>query len=132
MKRKKILKILLIFFILILLIVNITNAFSLGDLSGNTKSTKEIQDVGNKAVTIVSTIGSILSVIVIIVLGIKYMLGSVEEKAEYKKTLLPYIIGAALIFAASAIAQIIYELAIQIGKWYNINGTYTKPKLVKK
>lgn len=116
MKRKNLFRILLIFFILILFVVNITDAFSLNDLSGDTKGTNEIQDVGNKAVTIISTIGSILSVIVIIVLGIKYMLGSVEEKAEYKKTLLPYVIGAAFIFAASTISQIIYELAIQIGK----------------
>lgn len=125
MKRKNLFRILLIFFILILFVVNITDAFSLNDLSGDTKGTNEIQDVGNKAVTIISTIGSILSVIVIIVLGIKYMLGSVEEKAEYKKTLLPYVIGAAFIFAASTISQIIYELAIQIGKWYNMNrGIY--------
>ena len=126
MKRKSLLRILLIFFILMLFVVNVTNAFSLNDLSGDTTGTNEIQNVGNKAVTIISTIGSILSVIVIIVLGIKYMLGSVEEKAEYKKTLLPYIIGAAFIFAASAISQIIYELAIQIGKWYNINGSMYK------
>lgn len=126
MKRKSLLRILLIFFILMLFVVNVTNAFSLNDLSGDTTGTNEIQNVGNKAVTIVSTIASILSVIVIIVLGIKYMLGSVEEKAEYKKTLLPYVIGAAFIFAASAISQIIYELAIQIGKWYNINGSMYK------
>lgn len=126
MKIKNILKILLVFLILIFSIVNITNAFSINDLSGNTKSTNEIQVAGNKAVTIVSTIGSILSVIVIIVLGIKYMLGSTEEKAEYKKTLFPYVIGAAFIFAASAISQIIYELAIQIGKWYNINGEHVQ------
>ena len=37
------------------------------------------------------------------------MLGSVEEKAEYKKTLMPYIIGATFVFAASAIAGTIYN-----------------------
>ena len=31
----------------------------------------------------------VLSVIMLIVLGIKYMLGSVDEKANYKETLLP-------------------------------------------
>ena len=35
------------------------------------------------------------------------MLGSVEQKAEYKKTMLPYVIGAALIFGASTISYII-------------------------
>ena len=37
------------------------------------------------------------------------MMGSAEEKAEYKKTMMPYIIGAALIFAASALAQVVFK-----------------------
>ena len=37
------------------------------------------------------------------------MMGSAEEKAEYKKTFIPYIVGAALIFAASIFAQGIFE-----------------------
>ena len=56
----------------------------------------------------------LVSVIVLVVLGIKYMMGSAEEKAEYKKTLLPYIIGAALVFAASTIASVIFNFASTI------------------
>ena len=73
-----------------------------------------IQNIGNQLITIISTIGSIASVIVLIVLGIKYMMGSAEEKAEYKKTLLPYVIGAGLVFAASAIAGIVYNFTNQL------------------
>ena len=72
-------------------------------------STTSIDTIGNQIIRIVSTIGSIAAVIVLVVLGIKYMMGSAEEKAEYKKTLLPYIIGAALVFAASSIATIIFN-----------------------
>ena len=46
--------------------------------------------------------------------GIKYMMGSAEEKAEYKKVMLPYIIGAVLIFAGVNIASAIYKMASQI------------------
>ena len=67
-----------------------------------------IGDVGGKIIGILQTVGVVLSVIVLIILGIKYMMGSAEEKAEYKKTMIPYIVGAALIFAASAFAQVIY------------------------
>ena len=42
------------------------------------------------------------------------MIGSVEEKAEYKKTLMPFLIGALFVFAASTIASIIYNIAINI------------------
>ena len=41
---------------------------------------------------VVQTVGSLIAIISLIVLGIKYMMGSVEEKAEYKKTLMPYFI----------------------------------------
>ena len=70
--------------------------------------TATIGEMGNQIIQIISVIGSIVSVIVLVVLGIKYMMGSAEEKAEYKKTLMPYIIGAAFVFAASAIAGIIF------------------------
>ena len=68
-----------------------------------------IDTLGNNIVKILQTAGVVLSVVILIVLGIKYMLGSAEEKAEYKKTMMPYVIGAALIFAASALAQVIYN-----------------------
>ena len=56
---------------------------------------------------------SILAVIILIVLGVKYMMGSAEEKAEYKKTLLPYFIGALFVFGAGAICTVIFNMAGQ-------------------
>lgn len=116
MKKEKILIISILFIIGILLMTSIVNGFALTDLNGDTPEAdvQEIKTVGNKTISIASTIGSVVSVIVIIVLGIKYMLGSVEEKAEYKKTMVPYLIGAALIFAASGIASVVYRLALAI------------------
>ena len=48
-----------------------------------------ISELGNSIVKILTTVGIVASVIVLVVLGIKYMMGSAEEKAEYKKTLMP-------------------------------------------
>ena len=76
---------------------------------------EDVTNVGNQIVTILTTIGIIASVIILIVLGIKYMMGSAEEKAEYKKTMMPYVIGAALVFAASAIANILYSFLGNLG-----------------
>ena len=115
-KTKKILLILLTFFIFIFILnIGYIYAFSVTDLTGTPPSNSSITDVGNGIVTIITTIGSILSVIVLIILGIKYMMGSVEERAEYKKTMMPYVIGATLVFAASIIANIIYNIANDIG-----------------
>ena len=51
---------------------------------------------------------------ILIVLGIKYMMGSTAEKAEYKKTLMPYFIGALLIFGASAFAGVAIDFATNL------------------
>lgn len=82
--------------------------------SGTVQGATEIGSVGNSIVGILQTVGIVLSVVVLIVLGIKYMMGSAEEKAEYKKTMMPYLVGAALIFAASALAQVVYQFFMGI------------------
>lgn len=64
--------------------------------------------------TIFQVIGSITSVICIIVIGVRYMMGSVEEKAQYKKTLMPYLIGAVLIFATTNVLSIVYNVTIKV------------------
>lgn len=95
--------------IAILSISNVTIATTISDL--NEPASNEFNKVGNAAVKSLTTIGMVLSVVTLIIIGIKYMMGSVEEKAAYKKTLLPYLIGAGFVFAASTIAQIIYNAA---------------------
>ena len=73
--------------------------------------TGDIQTVGQKVMGIINTVGVVVAVVILMVLGIKYMMGSAEEKAEYKKTMMPYIIGAVLIFGATTIANAIYNFA---------------------
>ena len=59
----------------------------------------------------VTKVGVVVAVIILLVLGIKYMMGSASEKAEYKKTMIPYLVGAILIFGASAITKVVVGLA---------------------
>ena len=73
--------------------------------------TGSVGTIGGKIVNILSIIGVVVAVIVLLVLGIKYMMGSASEKAEYKKTMIPYLVGAILIFAASVIANVVYQFA---------------------
>ena len=120
---KKVSKILSLALITIMLICVATNVFAAtAGVSGPTTLTGKdvpglsgVTNVGNQIITILTTIGVIASVIVLIVLGIKYMMGSAEEKAEYKKTMMPYVIGAALVFAASAIAGMLYSFLTNVG-----------------
>ena len=103
----------LLFFIIILNVGNVF-AFSVTDLTGTQTTNQNLTNVGNSIITILTTIGIVLSVIVLIILGLKYMMGSLEERAEYKKSMMPYIIGAALVFAASTIAGVIYRISINL------------------
>ncbi len=112
--KKNIVKIATVLMVLAVIIFTFTNVFASAapdpnGFQGGSADTGKIEDIGNQIITIVSTIGSIVSVIVLVVLGLKYMMGSAEEKAEYKRTLLPYVIGAGLVFAASAIAGVIFS-----------------------
>lgn len=109
-KLKKFVCIVLIFFLIFSIIQSDVQATSVTDLSGKTFSDPEAKLIGNKAITVVTTVGATLSVIVLIVLGIKYMMGSVDEKAEYKKSLMPYIIGCIFVFMATVIATVIYDI----------------------
>lgn len=72
----------------------------------------EIQQLGKQIVGVVQTVGIVIAVVILLVLGIKYMMGSAEEKADYKKSMIPYIVGAILIFASTTIVNIVYNLAI--------------------
>lgn len=79
---------------------------------GNDKAdTTKVVSLGATIVTIMQTVGIVVAVVVLLVLGIKYMMGSAEEKAEYKKTMIPYIVGAILIFAATTIVNVVYNIA---------------------
>ncbi len=60
---------------------------------------------------LIRNIAIIASVIILMVLGVKYMLGSVEEKAEYKKSFIPLIIGIILVVSATTIASFIFGMA---------------------
>ena len=81
---------------------------------GGTVDTSKVEGFGANVVDIITTIGIIVAVVVLLVLGIKYMMGSASEKAEYKKTMIPYLIGAIIIFGASAIAKAVVAMANSI------------------
>ena len=72
----------------------------------------QVATIGGQIADIITTVGIVVAVIVILILGIKYMMGSASEKAEYKKTMIPYVVGAVLILGGSAIVKIIFSIQI--------------------
>ena len=111
MKNKKILAVALIAVLVIaILMMAVSPVFATDPITFKpTEPGGDGNTIVNKILGFVQWIGSALAVIMLVIIGIKYMVGSAEEKAEYKKTLVPYVAGAILIFAASNIAGWVYN-----------------------
>ena len=78
------------------------------------QSSSETDAKFNNVLGMIKYLGIFLAVGILMFMGIKYMLGSVEEKAEYKKTMIPLVVGVVLLFAAAAIIQIIQTTTTQL------------------
>lgn len=48
-------------------------------------------------------------VLIITIIGIKYMMGSLEEKAQYQKSLVPLVVGIIVVMGATTIASILFD-----------------------
>lgn len=114
MKRKIIIIICLILFISMQCTIIYAEDLGLGPLTqyrGTNHDSPTLESMANNLLGIIRLIGVIASVVILIIIGIKYMMGSVEEKSTYKQTLKPYIIGAFILFTGSLLPTIIYEFA---------------------
>lgn len=68
-------------------------------------------NMGRDILGAVQVVAGIAAVALLIVLAIKYMTAAPEGKAEIKKSALIYVVGAVLMFGASAILGIIKSWA---------------------
>lgn len=70
-------------------------------------NTSGILKLAGKILGFLQWIALIGGVLIIAVLGIKYMMGSLEEKAEYKKSMIPLIVGIVVVMGATTIANLL-------------------------
>lgn len=75
---------------------------------GKAKSSKVQGKVG-PILGNIRNVGIVFSVIFLMIIGIKAMIGSAEERAEYKKQIPKYLIGVAVLMMGSVIPQLIYN-----------------------
>ena len=113
---KKTMKILTVLLIAILMITFTTNVFaadiSFDQLKPNYEgNSSTLVSKANNIMGLIRNVAIIASVIILMILGVKYMLGSVEEKADYKKSFMPLIIGIILVVSATTIASFIFNMA---------------------
>ena len=118
---KKLTKIVSIIMIILMMLSCLSTVFAAtsknpsdwDETTGDKIQTGDIENFSASIINVVAIVGSAAAIVTLIILGVKYMMGSAEEKAEYKKTLLPYIIGAAMVFGASVLVGVIYNFMNQ-------------------
>ncbi|MCL2354550.1 MAG: pilin [Oscillospiraceae bacterium] len=66
--------------------------------------------IGGRILGIVRNIAIVVCILMISVLGVKYIVGSLEEKAKYKETMIPLIIGAGVVVFSVVIAEAIFNM----------------------
>ena len=84
----------------------------LGDLSsyeGTVENSERFLAKVGIVLGIIQAVGMIVAVAIVGIVGIKYMIGSIDEKAEYKKTAIAYVIGAIFVFSITTVPEIIYR-----------------------
>jgi len=77
----------------------------------NTGVAKSVKEIIQSILTITQVIGVGVAVIMLVVLAIKYISAAPSDKAEIKKHMVVYVVGAILLFAASGILEIIKRFA---------------------
>lgn len=84
--------------------------------TGKDSPSKSISNFEGSIIFILQLFFQGLAVVMLMVLAIKYMVSSVEEKAEIKKHLALYIFGVVLLFAASGLVALLKQFFIGISK----------------
>ena len=73
------------------------------------QGTEKVFDIAGVILGIVQAVGISVAVILIVVIAIRYITASAEGKAEVKKSAVGYVLGAVLLFAGSAIIELIKQ-----------------------
>jgi len=83
-----------------------------GNRSGDTYA--NVQSGGNIVIGIVQAIGITVAIIMLIMVAIKYVSAAPEGKAEVKKSVIIYVVGAILLFASAGVLELVQNFADEI------------------
>lgn len=122
MKKSTITKILCITLVVLMLAASFSTVLGAAkaskDLLDPSSMTGSPTDTSNKAGTVMNQILGIIqvvamgiAVIMLIVLAVKYVSAAPGEKADIKKSMMLYVVGAILLFGATGILQIVKTLS---------------------
>ena len=74
----------------------------------------DLKPMSDTIYNVLLVLAVVVAVIIGLAIGIKFMTGSVSEKAQVKETLIPYIAGCVVIFGSFAIWKLVVEILSSI------------------
>lgn len=83
-------------------IINMTN-------SGNNMS-NEVGSIAGTLINWIWGISIIVAIVVVMIIGIKFIVGGTQEKAEYKKSLMPVAVGVILVVFATTLVRFLFSM----------------------
>lgn len=115
MRNKKIFAIIIIFILTIILFASVSKVQASDEImdwnfSMEQQVPAKISEVAGFIIKLLRNVSIIITILVITIIGIQFMLGSVEEKANYKKTSMNIIIGVIFIALVTSIVDIIFTI----------------------
>jgi len=101
--------------IALILLVFSNNSFAIENLNyyNPEPSLEGSEKFVTKAGTVLGTIrtaGIIISILALAIIGLKYMFTSAQERADYKKEMIPFIVGCFMLMGVSALVGLIEQL----------------------
>lgn len=83
---------------------------SKGEEQDNPIDEEALRDTSSYIYNVLFTIAVVLAFVIGMIIGIQFIIGSVDEKAKIKETLVPYVIGVFIIFSAFGIWKIVMSI----------------------
>jgi type IV secretory pathway VirB2 component (pilin) len=122
MKTKAFYRIIFIILVIILsmFLINSISFADNFDFSGfenqnaSTKITTPIKEIVGGILGAIRIIGTGVALIIVSYIGIKYMISSPGERADFKKAAIQYVVGAVIVFSASNILGILEPIITRI------------------
>lgn len=124
MKKIKIILVILLILLSISTIARPIYAHTVGEIIGEGKdfiedgkedaeskiSQKNLREMSSTLYNILLVTGILIALIVGMILGIKFIMGGIEEKAEIKTMIIPYIVGCIVVFGAFTIWKVVVDI----------------------
>ena len=119
---KKVMKICSILLMAIMIVTSLSQLVFASDINASifepteTAAEEPVKKAIGAAIRIVQIVGVGVAIIMLVVLGIKYITSAPNEKADIKKSLMYYVVGALLVFAASGVLEIVRKFVTDVVK----------------